>query len=76
MDNRLFHLKDIEELYGLSKYEAQTVMNRVPKINVGRGKERPRWVAKQSDIEAYFQKKKQREDLSGLDHFGKLLRRR
>lgn len=76
MTNRLFHLNDIIEVYGLSKYEAQTLMNRVPKINVGRGELRPRWVVKQADIEAYLMKKARRAETSGLDAFGKILRRR
>ena len=76
MTDRLFHLNDITEVYGLSKYEAQTLMNRVPKINVGRGELRPRWVVKQADIEAYLMKKARRAEMSGLDAFGKILRRR
>ena len=76
MKDRLFHIRDISELYGLSIYEARTIMERIPKINISRGSQRPRWVAKQSDIEAYLNKKKQREDMSGLDHFGRILRRR
>ena len=76
MKNKLFHVRDIAEIYGLSMYEAQTIMNRVPKINVSRGNIRPRWVAKQEDIEAYMQKKARRQDISGLDSFGRILRRR
>ena len=76
MTDRLFHLNDIIEVYGLSKYEAQTLMNRVPKINVGRGELRPRWVVKQADIEAYLMKKARRAETFGLDAFGKILRRR
>ena len=76
MTDRLFHLNDIIEVYGLSKYEALTLMNRVPKINVGRGELRPRWVVKQADIEAYLMKKARRAETFGLDAFGKILRRR
>ena len=74
--DRLFHVRDIAEIYGLSMYEAKTIMERIPKINIGRGEVRPRWVAKQSDIEAYLAKKARRNDTVGLDRFGKILRRR
>jgi len=74
--DKLFHTKDIAEIYGLSLYEAKTIMDRIPKINIGRGDVRPRWVAKQSDIEAYLAKKSRRNDVAGLDRFGKILRRR
>lgn len=74
--DRLFHVRDIAEIYGLSMYEAKTIMERIPKINIGRGGVRPRWVAKQSDIEAYLAKKARRNDTVGLDRFGKILRRR
>ena len=74
--DKLFHVKDIAEIYGLSIYEARTIMDRIPKINIGRGDVRPRWVAKQSDIEAYLAKKSRRNDVVGLDRFGKILRRR
>ena len=76
MQNRLFHVRDIAELYGLSLYEARTIMNHVPKINISNGNIRPRWVAKQDDIEAYLLKRSQRRDMTGLDRFGKILRRR
>lgn len=76
MIDKLFHVRDIAELYGLSIYEARTIMAKVPKINVGRGDLRPRWVAKQSEIEAYFHKREQKDDFTGLDRFGKILRRR
>ena len=76
MTDRLFHLKDITEIYGLTEYEAKTLMNRVQKINVGRGEKRPRLVVKQSVVEAYLHRKAQRQDISGLDSFGKILRRR
>ena len=69
-------MRDISEIYGLSIYEARTIMGRIPRINISRGNERPRWVAKQADIEAYLMKKAQRQDISGLDHFGKLIRRK
>ena len=75
MDNKLFHLSDIMEIYGLTEYEAKTLMNRVPKINIGRGSIRPRWVVRQDDIETYLAKKKQREEI-GLDRFGRILRKR
>ena len=74
--DRLFHVRDIAEIYGLSMYEAKTIMERIPKINIGRGEVRPRWVAKQSDIEAYLAKKARHNDTVGLDRFGKILRRR
>lgn len=76
MTDRLFHVRDISELYGLSMYEARSIMNHVPKINISNGTMRPRWVAKQSDIEAYLHKRQQRNDFSGLDRFGKILRKR
>ena len=76
MTDKLFHVRDISELYGLSMYEARNIMNRVPKINISNGTMRPRWVAKQSDIEAYLMKRSQRNDISGLDRFGKIIRRR
>ena len=76
MRDRLFHVRDIAEIYGLSLYEARTIMNRVPKINISRGSTRPRWVAKQEDIESYFDKKKRRSEVEGLDRFGKILRKR
>ena len=76
MIEKLFHVRDIAELYGLSIYEARNVMEHVPKINISNGDLRPRWVAKQSDIEAYFEKRSTRNSLEGLDRFGKILRRR
>ena len=76
MTDRLFHASDIVEIYGLSMYEAKTIMQRIPKVNIGRGEQRPRWVVKQSDIESYLKKKSMRNDMSGLDRFGKILRRR
>ena len=76
MTDKLFHLKEIMEIYGLSEYEARTLMSRVQKINVGRGEHRPRWVVKQSVIEAYLQKKAQRNETSGLDYLGRIIRRR
>lgn len=76
MTDRLFHVRDISELYGLSMYEARMIMNRIPKINISNGTQRPRWVAKQADIEAYLLKRSQRNNVDGLDRFGKILRRR
>lgn len=76
MKDRLFHLNEITEAYGLSKYEAQTLMSKVTKINVGRGSLRPRWVVRESEIEAYLHKKAQRYETSGLDEYGKIVRRR
>ena len=76
MKDRLFHVRDISELYGLSLYEARTIMERIPKINISRGTQRPRWVAKQADVEAYLLKKAQRNNISGLDRFGKIIRHR
>ena len=76
--DKLFHIKDIVEVYGVSLYEARTIMERIPKINIGRGDVRPRWVAKQADIEAYLKKKSNHSsywDFVGLDKFGKLNRR-
>ena len=72
---KLFHKKEIMAVYGLTAYEAQTLMNRVHKVNVGRGDMRPRWVVKHEDIEAYINKKAQRNSFDGLDSKGKLLRR-
>ena len=76
MTDKLFHVREISELYGLSMYEARTIMNRIPKINISRGNLRPRWVAKQSDVEAFLAKRSERNNIVGLDHFGKILRRR
>lgn len=76
MKEKLFHVRDIAELYGLSMYEARTIMNKVPKINISGGDSRPRWVAKQSDIEAFFEKRNRRNNIEGLDKFGRILRRR
>lgn len=76
MTEKLFHVREISEIYGLSMYEARTIMERVPKINVSRGEMRPRWVAKQSDVEAFLLKRSQRNDIEGLDRFGNILRRR
>lgn len=76
MNNKLFHANDIAEIYGLSLYEARTIMAHIPKINISRGSERPRWVVRQEDIEAYLQKRSQRANVEGLDRFGKILRRR
>ena len=76
MMERLFHLKEIVEIYGLTTYEAKTLMARVPKINVGRGSERPRWVVRQSEIDAYLRRKAKNDGISGLDMFGKIMRRR
>lgn len=76
MTEKLFHVREISEIYGLSMYEARTIMERVPKINVSRGEMRPRWVAKQSDVDAFLLKRSQRNDIEGLDRFGNILRRR
>ena len=76
MIGRLFHARDISELYGLSMYEARSIMNHLPKINISNGDVRPRWVVKQEDVEAYLQKRSQRNDMTGLDRFGRILRRR
>ena len=76
MTDKLFHVREISEIYGLSIYEARTIMERVPKINVSRGDLRPRWVARQSDIETFLLKRSQRHEIEGLDKFGKILRRR
>ena len=70
------HKKQIMSTYGLSDYEAQTILDRVPKINVGRGDIRPRWVVKQEDVDAYLNRKAQRNKFEGLDSFGKILRKR
>lgn len=74
--DRLFHPKDIIAEYGLSEYETQTMLRQVQKYNIGRGKQRSRWVVKQSDIELYLSKKKQGGGISGLDEHGMILRRR
>ena len=76
MTEKLFHVREISEIYGLSMYESRTIMERVPKINVSRGEMRPRWVAKQSDVDAFLLKRSQRNDIEGLDRFGNILRRR
>jgi len=76
MINKLFHARDIAELYGLSLYEARSIMSHIPKINISNGTMRPRWVVKQEDVEAYLLKKSQRNNVEGLDRFGKILRRR
>ena len=76
MKERLFHLKDIVEVYGLSLYEARTIMSKIQKINVGRGEQRPRWVVRQSDIDAYLNRKTQKDANPGLDTLGRILRRR
>ena len=76
IDEKLFHVRDISEIYGLSMYEARTIMERVPKINISRGNLRPRWVAKQSDIDAYLKKKQMRSSIEGLDALGHILRKR
>ena len=73
MNERLLHIKDIVEEYGLSRYEIQTMLNQVPKINIGRGKQVPRWVVKQSDIKAYLEKRK--SERFGMDKLGRILRR-
>ena len=76
MKDRLLHVSDISEIYGLSIYEARSIMNKVPKINISNGTIRPRWVVKQDVLEAYLEKKSQRNSVDGLDRFGKILRRR
>ena len=74
MSEKLLREKDIVEEYGLSRYEVRTMLSQIPKINVGRGKQIPRWVVKQSDIKAYLEKRKC--ERFGMDKFGRLLRRR
>ena len=76
MNGKLFHSSDISEIYGLSQYEARTIMNKIPKINISNGSIRPRWVVKQEDLEAYFARRTEKNNIDGLDRFGKLLRRR
>lgn len=75
MSEKLLHPKDITQVYGLSPYEVQTMMVNIPKINIGRGSLRPRWVVKQSDIEIYLNKRKGSENALGLDSNGKIIRR-
>ncbi len=73
--DRLFHKRDIVEVYGLTEYEAQTMMNKIPKINISNGSIRPRWVVRQSDIEKYLQKKTHKCIIDGLDMFGRIIKR-
>ena len=76
MIGALLHARDISELYGLSMYEARTIIQRIPRINIGRSEERPRWVVKKEDVDLYLEKRARRNDVQGLDRFGKILRRR
>lgn len=72
----LLHKKGIMSIYGLSDYEAQTIMDRLPKINIGRGEIRPRWVVKQDDVDTYLHKKQESKEFIGIDRHGKILRKR
>ena len=73
---RLLRVKDICAEYGLSTYEAQTIMNRVEKVNVGRGDLRPRWATTARAVDAYLDSRKDRNPVVvGLDRHGKLIRR-
>ena len=72
---RLIRKADICEIYGLSEYEAETVMRNVRKINVGRGTIKPRWATTATEVDAYLNRKVMRSECSGLTADGKLIRR-
>ena len=76
MKDRLLHASDISEIYGLSMYEARSIMNKLNKINISNGTMRPRWVVKQADLDAYFERQANRKNIIGLDRFGRIIRRR
>ena len=72
---KLLRKRDLCDLYGLSAYEAETVMQNVERINVGRGTERPRWVTTASRVNAYLNRKVEKRPMSGLTADGKIIRR-
>ena len=72
---RLLRKADICEIYGLTVYEAETVMQNVRKINLGRGKIRPRWATTANEVDTYLNRKVVSREYSGLTADGKLIRR-
>ena len=72
---RLLRKSDICEIYGLSAYEAETVMQNVRRINLGRGQLRPRWATTEGEVDAYLNRKTVGRSFSGLTADGKLIRR-
>lgn len=72
---RLLKVKDICELYGLTKYEARTVMSRVKRINIGRSDTNPRWATTAKQVEEYFLRMTSGTAVPGLDRHGKIIRR-
>ena len=72
---KLLRKTDISEIYGLTAYEAETVMQNVRKINVGRGKMKPRWATTANEVDAYLNRKMVGRDRPGLTADGLLIRR-
>lgn len=73
----LLKVADIAEIYGVTKYEAQNIMNSVAKINVGRSMLKPRWRTTAEAVEKYIATSMNRSVAQsyGLDKNGKILRR-
>ena len=72
---RLLRKTDIAEIYGLTEYEAETIMQNVRKVNVGRGTIKPRWATTANEVDAYLNRNTVGRDCKGLTADGKLIRR-
>ena len=72
---RLLRKSDICEIYGLTEYEAETVMRNVRRINVGRGKIKPRWATTANEVDAYLKRMTVAQFKIGLTVDGLILRR-
>lgn len=72
---RMLRVKDIVKECGVSAYQARRIMAKAGQVNIGNSEDFPRYALPASRLEAYFQRNTDREHFSGLDEYGRLLRR-
>ena len=71
---KMLTVKQVSEGYGLSVYQARNLMIRAGRVNIGQSEDYPRWAVPASRLDAYLAGKEE-TSFTGLDSFGKLLRR-